>query len=369
MTGKGVGNMTYSKRVFGYDADDLRGTLEAFREHGVTSVVGGASPDAISFFTGNGIDYYVAQGCFFTDETTDSPENLCVDIEGNVTKWFGSACPNSPAAVEKCMHEAERLAGLRGISGIIIDGARFASPESEEGENAFFTCFCGNCTAKMALLGYSPDEISTAVAALHAHCKTGHGYDPHAHGRGIEAWGSFRRAVITDHLKNYVRIIKGAAPSLKTGMYIFAPSLSDLVGQSYADLPGVFDFLSPMLYRRFDAPVGTACLDHELAALLKPAELLTDAEKRPILDLYGGLTGIDFRALPPIGELEREGCPLTIVEGEIRKAKDMAAGKAAIIPIFMLDDEHRDRCVRVCLENGIGTVDFFRYSSRDGFSL
>jgi len=210
-------------------------------------------------------------------------------------------------------------------------------------------------------LGLSVDIIRSAVSALYEHCKTGRGFDPSIHTDGIKEWLLFRRLIITRHLKNYAERIKETDPAIEAGMYIFTPSLSVLVGQSYADLSEVFDFLSPMLYRHYEQPVGTACFDHELTALLKNIEYLSEEEKQPILELYEELTGLPFKSMPSICQLKKDGCPVSFIENEICLANKLAGNKTNIFPIFMLKDRYLNNYVQTCRENEINSIDFFIY--------
>ena len=348
-------------RIFGYDASDLPGTAKVYKRHGISSVVGHADLKAAEFFSANGFEYFIMQGCFHTDEHTDRPENLCVDVNGNVTKWFGSACPNSPAAIDKCLTEARGFANIPGISGIIIDGARYASPASPENADAFYTCFCQRCLAKMAELGYDPALIKASVLALYTHRKTGQGFDTDTHRLGIDQWLAFRRSIITSHLTAYAKAIRDVNPNLLVGMYLFTPSLSALVGQNYHDLAEVFDFLSPMIYRQYQQPEGPACLDHEIAALLRTANHLTPAQKKPVYALYASLTGLPFNELPDPERLLAEGCPVSFVENEVKKAREWVGSRLEVSPIIMLEDSMLAESIQACLRQGVKTLDFFLY--------
>jgi len=343
---------TCAFRIYGYDAANMAGTAAVLKEYGFSSVVGHAPAKAAEFFAQNGLDCYAVQGCFSIDESIDSPENLCIDIEGNRTKWFGSACPNSPAAIQKCLAEAKRIAAMPHLSGIMIDGARFASPASAEGANAFFTCFCGHCQARMAEFGYLPQKIMASVSALYTR-----EFNLDAHRSGILDWLEFRRRVITRHLTDYVVTIRAANPALKIGMYLFAPSIAPLVGQSYCDLSKIFDFLSPMLYRHYTEAASPACLDHEIIALLKPSVAFT---------LYEEITGLPFGEMPGIEAFKSNGCPVAYIEREVSKAVEQTAGgRADVSPIILLKDAALPECIRACVDHGIKTIDFFMYD-REG---
>lgn len=332
-------------RIFGFDQENMADTAQTLHRHGFSSLVGHADAKAATFFAQNGLDYYAVEGAFHVD--SDAPENLCVDIEGNRVKWFGSACPNSPAAINKCLSEARRIAGIKNLTGIIVDGARFASPA---GANSFFTCLCRRCKAKMAKAGFDPERIERSLSALHDRSQ----FDSAAHRQGIEDWLAFRRLTITRFLRAYVAAIREVNPALKVGIYIFTPSIAPLVGQSYADLSEVFDFLSPMIYRHYDAPEGPACLDHELIALM-------DARYKPIQDMYAEITGLSFEALPSVDEILKSGLPVAYLEEEVRRAKALSRPDTEIIPIIMLKDSALNECIEACLRHGIKTVDFFLY--------
>ena len=211
-------------------------------------------------------------------------------------------------------------------------------------------------------MGFSFDRIRESVLALYTHCEKGEGFDMEKHKAGINDWLLFRRKVISRHLKLYTDAIRETTPYIRTGMYIFPPSLSILVGQSYGDLAKVFDFLSPMIYRRYEAEVGTACLDHEIMALWLLVNALDEKQKKPILSLYENLTGLPFTGgAPGIGELRQNGCPVSYTENEIKKAADSTGNNKKIIPIFMLKDHYLKQILEYCPQNGIEETDFFLY--------
>ena len=57
-------------------------------------------------------------------------------------------------------------------------------------------------------------------------------------------------------------------PAARIGSFIFAASLAAWVGQT-PDVVAGLDIIAPMLYRRYPADSGPACLNHEWARLLQ----------------------------------------------------------------------------------------------------
>lgn len=82
----------------------------------------------------------------------------------------------------------------------------------------------------------------------------------------LKNWLRFRCDFITEHVEDVRDVVKSANPKVEVGGAVFAPSLAPLVGQNYADLCKVLDFIQPMVYHRGD---GIACVNYEMARLVE----------------------------------------------------------------------------------------------------
>ena len=288
----------------------------------------------------------------------------CTDITGRRTRWFGSGCPNNPRLKEHGFSVARAAARLPHASGVIIDGARFASPASGEGPDAFFTCFCEHCLRAMSAKQYDADEIIRSVTALHD-CINGRGTFEAKHFGGIRSWLGFRRSCISDHLREIARIVKSENGSMISGIFSFSPSLSGFVGQYYPDLGKIFDMVCPMLYHHYDDAPGTACLNFEIAALLKYIENIPAGKdmKEPVVQLFSDITGWDMAVLGSGGELIRSGFPNTILNDETALAKRLAG--CAVRPIIYVRDVQLKESVESCFNGGADGADIFLYRAND----
>ncbi len=286
--------------------------------------------------------------------------HLALDPAGTPYKWFGSVCPTLPEAREGNLAHACRAAAEEGIAGIMIDGCRFSSPASGAGLDSFFTCFCPRCKAKMTELGLDAARITASVAALQALCR---GQAAVVDEIGIRQWLDFRRAVVTEHIRDFVRAVKDVNPALQVGIYAFSPSIAPWVGQDYAALKeaGV-DLFAPMIYRHWQDKDGPACLNVELAAMARGLEQsLPTAEVKGILERACGI---------PIPEEGSEaifdrGFAPNVVGLEVARAR-MDVGDAALWPILQLQDELLAKSESASLLAGADGVAFFAWNERGG---
>ncbi len=245
------------------------------------------------------------------------------------------------------------LARTPGVRSVVIDGARFASPASPEGDATFFTCFCPDCQAKARQLGMNGARMQKAVAALYAA----------AYHRGVLRlddcrdglcdWLRFRAACITEFLHDFHLTVKTVNPRLKTGIFIFAPTLALLVGQDYRAL-GFLDTFVPMIYRHYRQPKGPACLDHEYRAIGRLINQATDPVRQVLLDLAAAI-GLQFPddtagIFPPVA-----------IERETALARKLI-GSRELCPIILLDDDRLPESIAAARRGGADDVGFFAYA-------
>lgn len=311
--------MRYYK--FGLDAD-----ARLLAERGFSAVV--CSPDArsIQTVTDAGMRAYACFGAFSLHEG----DQECVDVDGNARVWFASGCPNDSIAGKRRANQLRRLAETEGLSGILIDGARFASPASQEGVESLFTCFCPACRAKMREWGMNPEQMRIEVCKFRSGERT----------MPPEEWLAFRAQSVREALSAFRKIVKGVRSDLAFGAFVFPHSLGALVGQTDEALESL-DIIAPMLYRRYRQPHGPATLNHEYAALVSAIGKARTAS----------LTGIE----PPENVLET-GFPPEIIESETRKAR--LPGKI-LAPILQYDDPELPNSIQAAIRGGADAVGFF----------
>jgi hypothetical protein len=177
--------------------------------------------------------------------------------------------------------------------------------------------------------------------------------------KGLVDWFQFRRVCTTEHLLNFCDTVKKVNPSLLTGIYIFSPSLSTLVGQSYCDLRGKMDVFSPMIYRDYQAEQGPACLKFELSALVQEMGKKLIPEQQAIA-LLAGLTGLPIHDAGSAAELFG-GLSPQIVGYEVKQARKQVERTKQLIPIIQLDDDLLEESITEAKVAGADGINFFVY--------
>jgi hypothetical protein len=342
-------------RIFGFDAAD-GGIFARYERARIKAVVSGQVGAWIRQSQASGLGAYICSGAFGCSDS----RHFCRSIRGEALSWFNSGCPNSEFLRQKNLADIARLAAIPGIRGIIIDGARFASPASGTGIDAFFTGFCDICQQKMTDLGFDAAAIRDSARAFHDCLRSDQSFQPARHLRYLRDWLEFRRICITDHFLNVRRTLLAADRQLEFGAYIFTPLLCRLVGQDYGDLAHICDFLSPMIYRHYREEQGPACLDHELRTIAAWFEDKPPAARQVIIETFQELAGVDFSAFGSPARLRAEGVPPELVGRETARACDLARG-TPVIPIILLEDDRLADSLAACRQAPIGMIDLFLY--------
>jgi hypothetical protein len=341
---------------------DIPAAVRVLKKAGFEAVVGN-QPQLIAEANHAGLDAYLCSGAFGASGRFAAENYLARDINGKPQLWFNSTCPNQPEVRKANLEAAAEMAAVSGIRGILIDGARFASPASSRNPDAFYTCFCPVCAEKAEQLRYDFDLMRSAVQALYQWMRGGTAERLLPHAQGLLDWFSFRRRCTTEHLLNFVNGVKAFNPELAVGIYIFSPAIAPLVGQSYSDLDGQMDIVAPMIYRCYNAEDGPATLNHELAAVaaelsrcvFSPHSTLEILSVLTGLPLGGGLSGADIRL---------QGFPTDAVGIEVRRARSMLPNTRNLIPIIQLDDPMLRHSIDAALQSGADGVNFFAYDHR-----
>lgn len=349
---------------------------------GFTTVV--CSKSQVGLVRSKGMDAFVSSGSFRGPDFTGD-EYLAQDCFGRPQHWFYSTCPTRDDVRAYNLDQIRKLAKELGLSGILLDGARFASPASsplnkEEtdpspeklhltGMESFFTCFCPSCCRKMKEMGYEAEKIRPAVQALARLLGCGDGKKATKKEvleglPRIQEWLDFRRRSSVEHLLNFVRTVKETNPDLAAGAYLFTPSLSDLVGQHYPDLAGRLDLVCPMIYRDYLDPDGPACLNVETAVMARQIDGSGQFTKEERDALMKAVTGLDTSSYKTWQDLFRDGYQPSVVKDETQRAALRLGSKRAstgLVPIIQIDDPKLDTSVKAAFSGGADAVNFFVY--------
>ena len=180
---------------------------------------------------------------------------------------FEFYCPNDPANTTNLLAVFERYFAPLGFDGVFLDKIRY--PSFVNGPAGGLTCFCPYCREIYAREGIDPTALQTRIEELPRHT-TPFGVTAYQNGKYSfrdELWGHFfnlRQRLVYDRLSSICHTLRGQ--SYKIGLDVFAPFMSQFVGQDIPRLSTLADFIKPMMYATTSAPAG---LPFELAALLR----------------------------------------------------------------------------------------------------
>ena len=210
----------------------------------------------------------------------------------------------------------------------------------------------------MAELGLDVELIAAAVAALQDLC---HGKETAVSQEGIRQWMAFRKHVVTEHIRAFVRAVKEVNPALPVGIYIFSPAIAPWVGQDYADLREVgIDLFAPMIYRHWKDADGPACLNVEIAAMAAGLEQSMAPEVvREALERACGIP------IPQGGSqaIFDQGFAPNVVGLETARAR-MMVGDAELWPILQLQDDRLAASESAARLAGADGVAFFAWNEQ-----
>ena len=352
---------------------------------GFTTVV--CSPDHARSVHDAGMDAWLCGSGFPLIRDDDAIR--AVGVDGRPYTWFNSGSPCATEVREASLEAYRRMARTEGVTGILVDGCRFASPAS--GPEAFLTDFSDHAARRAEELGMDIEimrrdlmRLRQALRALAGAERPCPARELHAHATlplarimetlidhpGVAEWLRFRRAHVTGHFRAIADIVHAAG--LQCGAYVFTPSLAPLVGQNYEDLAGIMDVVSPMVYRAYPEEPGIAALNHEVAALVAAA---TDhaaappartAESTPgrasfvaaLLDAlgYGGL------AAEPAPQSIRAGLGTAVVGIECARAKAALGNGPRLVPIIQIDDPDLPAAEAEVAAAGCDACDYFVFT-------
>lgn len=353
--------------MHGLEGDDPKAVAQALKDAGFGAVVAGGAP-VIEAVNAAGMEAWLCGSGFPLVRDEDGLKAR--DILGAPQVWFGSGSPCCPEIQEAALAAYEQMAKTEGIKGILVDGARFASPGS--GLMPFLTDFSEHAEKRAVELGFDFALMKRDVAALHlaltgtaeareqffVRLGSASGMLEWLTGRpGVVEWLRFRRAHTTSHFKLLSAIIHGAG--LRMGMYIFTPCLAPLVGQSYEDLRDMVDVFAPMIYRNYPDHPGPACLNWELAELPGELGITGSPEEAAVMNAvlaWAGFAGLNIA--PRVDAVKKELPPET-VGLETRRARALLGKDKELAPIIYIEDGLMADTARLVRENGADGVNFF----------
>lgn len=361
-----------------------KAALETLKRLGVSNLVIGGNPEIIAQAVEAGLAVYPCTHAYGIRKD-DSEELLCLTIEGHRKPWFNSNCPSKPEVQERHVARVKELAGIPGIQGIFVDGARFASPAS--GLDAFFTCFCSECRARAEGFGLDFDRMQRDVASLYDGLRRtlAERIGPHSTSLvgfptatdllalsvqlpGVYDWLRFRALATAEHMRQVREALKAQNPALSLGMYVFTPCLSPLVGQLYPMLAEHVDIFSPMIYRNGPAN-SIAPLNSELARmwqdLSQAAGLALEDAAAIVLSFVGYETLLEEHSLDTLAQ----AMPPLSVGRETASARALLGSEKRLAPIIWLNDDEIERCTNAVRQAGADGVNFFtyRYGAAEAF--
>ena len=339
--------------MFGLDFSDPDFSAQRLADLGYDGVVLPSDAPRPCFFAARKAGLAVWT-CFGAHSIGDYPlaARGAVDADGNPAAWFGSACPNDDELNSYNLKKAIDAAGeLPGLTGIIVDGARFSSFASAEGIDSFFGCFCPVCMDRMNSMGYDAQRIRSGISALKKYINGADG-DIVEIRDAIENWLNFR----ADCTRKYIDMFAESAHklNLKAGAFVFPASLWWFVGQR----PEIFtslDMVSPMLYRAYPHEVGTACLSHEWAAF---AEMLSHGS-RPASELASLLFDMPLMSDDPMA-----GFSVEHIGFEVSAARAMLARNIRLMPIIQTEDAELEKVYDAVMNSGADGCGEFMYSQK-----
>jgi hypothetical protein len=338
--------------MFGLDASDPSGSARKLAARGYDAVVlSVGDAHAVQAAKAAGLAPWLCFGAHTMGDFAQADVGA-KNARGADAPWFGSACPNARAVGERNMDAAFAFAEKCDcLTGIYVDGARFASFASEEGASSFFGCFCDRCMEKMTALGIDAQATRDGVAALMDFLDGGDGDIPMIRA-AMENWFDFRAACVRSYMDSFSA--RAHAAGLKAGAFVFAPTLWYYVGQRPDALTSL-DVVSPMLYRAYPHEAGTACLSHEWAAF---HELLSHAQ-RPADEVASMLFDISFMTDEPM-----RGFSPAHVGLETMAARAQLPKSVSLAPIVQTEDARLDETEDAVFKGGADACGEFMYAQK-----
>ncbi|RLF14804.1 MAG: hypothetical protein DRJ66_05390 [Thermoprotei archaeon] len=246
-----------------------------------------------------------------------SNEHGVVNVLGErkLFAFNNSGCLNNPSVRKRLMNDIDKIMNL-GYKELVLDAIRYPSPHDHI---TFLSCFCKYCISKEPQLLKVKDRIRNSISFN----------DVETFISSIEDLARIRIRFVSEVLSEIREHTK--SHGVRISAAIFPPSLAKLVGQDYKSLANYLDEIQIMLYHKCS---GAACLNHEIASLIK---LLNDIfhDKSIVKRVIDALLDTVKVSLD-ISTLENEGIKHEVLIGELRRATEMGLN-VPIIPILWYD--------------------------------
>jgi len=348
--------------VHGLPKDNPEDHLKLLKDEGCDAVVLGlAQTDAAEKAKALGLDVFACSGVF-SHKYFDDDELLAVDIEGNRQLWFNSDCPNQNRVRDKHLDAVYQNGRREQLSGIFLDGIRFASMAS--GFMPFLTCFCDVCRWKAEHMGYDFSRMKSGARGVRAIVTRPGPRRPRGlmelltlpmDWGGVIQWLEFRRDCILEHVRQVYDTLKQADQRKALCAYTFVPSFAPLVGQDYRSWADVIDTFSPMTYRYGEGP---SCLTAELALMTKEIREQGAFDEAEACALLFDLCGYDVAPPKTLEALGKTVDP-QLMGIETERAKALIGDRAELIPIIRIHDDLQEECVKQVLDAGADGISLF----------
>lgn len=197
-----------------------------------------------------------------TEEVCDNTP--AVDLRGDIPANYDLAagegfrfnCPSNPHNAENVVAVYDRYFSDCGFDGVFLD--RIRTQSFVGGVSGVLSCGCPLCRERFDAEGIDIHEVINEWESLGDAFLSVKGYVP-------ETGFSFANPVAERFFEAKGRIVSSSVAAiadslrsrgLEVGMDLYAPFMSQFVGQDYSILSRHADFIKPMLYRMTFAPAG-----------------------------------------------------------------------------------------------------------------
>ena len=263
---------------------------------------------------------------------TKNKEDGVINIHGEqgLFAFNNSGCINNPKVKDRLIQDINKASTL-GYKEVILDAFRYPSPHDQV---MFLSCFCKYCTSKQPKLHKIRLKLKEAIKKK----------QPKTFLQALQELMETRTTLVKEQLTEVHEIAEKQDIKLHTAL--FPPTLSKLVGQDYKTFKKHVKQIQVMLYHKCSGP---ACLNHEIASLIK---LLRKLE----LDTRTILQELNIPAINP-ETLEQQGTPINMVVRELEKAITYNENK--IIPIFWANSKLQEIINKAKQETSINKIILF----------
>ncbi|MBR2812830.1 MAG: hypothetical protein IKD69_15765 [Solobacterium sp.] len=162
---------------------------------------------------------------------------------------FAFYCPSAAESIESVIDIFESSFAGCGFDGVFLDKIR--SQSFAAGVQGVLSCGCKRCEKIYREKGLLLSDLRKAYEE-----KKDHLFDrtDRYHNKVLEDFFRIKGEIIAEGVETLCMYFHGQG--LETGLDLYAPFLSHLVGQDYALLTKEADFIKPMMYRKTNAPAG-----------------------------------------------------------------------------------------------------------------